>query len=315
MKIKLIKLYVLIFVLVFSGFIFGGPRSSEYVGSSKCITCHSSMHPKICRGWQHTPHHLVMKEISEDEDIPGDFSVNSVFKKEDIKYIIGYKSGRYTYIGFDFTVFPLQWMEKDSAWKERASADASMTCFGCHTTGYFVSSKEFVEPGIGCEVCHGPGEKHVKSEGSIEFIVNPKKLSRDRSRMICGQCHSAGNDPSGKFGFPIMSDGIDSATDEKILRPFIPGEDLTLGFVDAKPKVAKRSDEYSSLMQAPDYFAKLICTDCHDPHNKQNNPSMLIDASNGTCLKCHEDYTKDLAVHKEVDKKHCWECHKYAHTH
>ena len=205
MKIKLFKLHVLIFVVVFSGFVFGGEYPGEYVGSSKCITCHSILHPEICTGWQNTAMHLVIKEVSDDEDIPGDFTMNSVFKREDVKFRIGLKSGRFVYIGSDFTVFPLQWMEKDAVWKERKSADASMTCFGCHTTGYFVSSKEFVEPGVGCEVCHGPGEKHIKSPCSADFIVNLAKLSRDRSRMICGQCHSAGKDPSGEFGFPIMS--------------------------------------------------------------------------------------------------------------
>ena len=49
--------------------------------------------------------------------------------------------------------------------------------------------------GISCERCHGPGREHFsrhQSGGdiSIEAIVNPAKLPRDRDVEVCAQCHS-----------------------------------------------------------------------------------------------------------------------------
>ena len=315
MKFNTIKIVFVFLTAVLFGLTFGNPRKSDYIGSDKCLSCHNESHPEICREWENTSMHLVIKEVSDDEDIPGDFTVNSVFKREDVKFRIGLNSGRNAYIGSDFKVFPLEWRERDAVWKKRSSSDASVTCFGCHTTGYFVSSKEFVELGVGCEACHGPGKKHAGSDKKIGTIVNPEKLSRDRNLMICGQCHSFGYDHSGVYRFPVVCAGIDSSTGEKILTPFQPGDDLTTAFEDKKAKPTETGHAYSLLIQTPEYYSKQLCTDCHAAHGKSGNPAMLIDASNGTCLKCHKNPMKDLAVYSEADKKLCWECHKYAHTH
>lgn len=63
-------------------------------------------------------------------------------------------------------------------------------CYECHTTGYghptgFRSSVE--TPGLknaGCEVCHGPGSKHVKSEAA-------KDIKGNLTAQDCQRCHSA----------------------------------------------------------------------------------------------------------------------------
>ena len=186
--------------------------------------------------------------------------------------------------------------------------DASQSCLGCHATGFFISEKTYVEPGVGCEACHGPGKKHVDTNGSEGTIVNPSDLPPDRSRMVCGQCHSLGKDSSGKHPFPVMSDG-------EVLKPYQPGQDMTLGFVDDKPVIARKGGEYSLLVLSPDYYAKQVCIDCHDPHGKNDNASMLIDGTSETCLRCHRINFPDLSTHWGADKSPCWECHNYAHTH
>src|SRR5205085_9438571 len=35
------------------------------------------------------------------------------------------------------------------------------SCAACHVTGYRDDDSSFLEPGIGCEECHGPGSRHV----------------------------------------------------------------------------------------------------------------------------------------------------------
>jgi len=63
-------------------------------------------------------------------------------------------------------------------------------CYSCHTTGYgrpggFVSVE--ATPGLknaGCEVCHGPGERHVQT-GGAGFI------KRRLTKEDCEVCHTS----------------------------------------------------------------------------------------------------------------------------
>ncbi len=81
-------------------------------------------------------------------------------------------------------------------------------CQRCHTTG-------FKEPGgfpkggeplrnVGCESCHGPGDKHVKEDtekrGNILALTD--KCDSCVILQICGSCHDDQNDPS--FEFELM---------------------------------------------------------------------------------------------------------------
>jgi hypothetical protein len=68
-------------------------------------------------------------------------------------------------------------------------------CGGCHATGVDLEKKNFVEPGVGCEACHGKGSWHAilpkaKVYQKRETIVNPAKLTMGVSVQICGSCHN-----------------------------------------------------------------------------------------------------------------------------
>ncbi len=61
-------------------------------------------------------------------------------------------------------------------------------CYSCHTTGYgkprgFISPEKTPHLKIaGCEVCHGPGELHVKT-------MNPSNIKRSMTLKDCEVCH------------------------------------------------------------------------------------------------------------------------------
>jgi len=54
---------------------------------------------------------------------------------------------------------------------------------------------KFVEPGVGCEACHGR-ENHIIAplDKKAETIISPDKLPVNASAMICGSCHNQGKD-------------------------------------------------------------------------------------------------------------------------
>lgn len=62
-------------------------------------------------------------------------------------------------------------------------------CYACHTTGYgkpggFVSVEKTPHlKNAGCEVCHGPGELHVKTR-------SPQYIKRRLSIADCEVCHT-----------------------------------------------------------------------------------------------------------------------------
>ncbi len=62
-------------------------------------------------------------------------------------------------------------------------------CYHCHTTGYgkpggFVSPEKTPHlKNAGCEVCHGPGEFHVKTQ-------KPQDVKRHLTKEDCESCHT-----------------------------------------------------------------------------------------------------------------------------
>ena len=61
-------------------------------------------------------------------------------------------------------------------------------CYPCHTTGYgrpggFVSPEETPHlKNAGCEVCHGPGARHARTEAAGDIVGN-------LSKKDCERCH------------------------------------------------------------------------------------------------------------------------------
>jgi mono/diheme cytochrome c family protein len=86
------------------------------------------------------------------------------------------------------------------------SAEEVKECFACHTTGYgrpggFTSFEETPQlADAGCEVCHGPGSRHVEEGG------DPSLIKRDLTLKDCEVCHNA--ERVGAFNFkPLLFGG------------------------------------------------------------------------------------------------------------
>lgn len=74
--------------------------------------------------------------------------------------------------------------------KKRLTAEEIKGCYSCHTTGYgkpggFISPEKTPHLKIaGCEVCHGPGEFHVKTK-------SPRDIKRRMTIKDCEVCHTS----------------------------------------------------------------------------------------------------------------------------
>jgi predicted CXXCH cytochrome family protein len=274
-----------------------------YVGSDTCCSCHATQDPETVRNWQISLHAAASALYGSEEGntllLIGSGTAGSVRVATDLRVEV-----------VEGTQLETTFPPHDQLAVQGAAVDAGQTCLGCHTTGYSILEKNYSEPGVGCEACHGPGRKHVDSGGLEGTIVNPSKLSADRNRMVCGQCHSLGFDPSGKHPFPVSGGKA----------PFLPGEDLNVAFIDSKPVTTFQGGEYSTFVNSPEPYSDQLCTDCHNPHGNEEAQSMLVDPSSTLCKRCHSNPLSgidqvDEESHWGADRHNCWECHDYAHLH
>ncbi len=194
-------------------------------------------------------------------------------------------------------------------------------CAYCHTTGlkinYDLTAEAFdtrmIEPGVGCEACHGPGSNHVKAasfyfDKEKETIINPKNLPWRLSAMICGQCHKSGLSAKEitphKAGFP-----------ERYAFPYDydVGKPLYNYFVkDPENKVEGGNVQYNEWQQSQHAKAGIICIDCHSVHEKDTkkpvNKSLTKLPADKLCKSCHTSVEK-RAAHRIHTFGSCIACH------
>jgi len=228
--------------------------------------------------------------------------------------------------------------------KGRPFGHWNSSCIKCHSVagnpGMKPETKELfskvAEIGIACEACHGPGEKHIAfhknplnryqqhfSKTPDPTIVNPSKLSAERSSQICGRCHSNFN--------PIDYEGYWFNGDQ-----YKPGEDLELYqetvrfgsethdqmiedgramyWDDGTCRVGGR--EYLGLLESKCYQeGEMSCITCHSMHHYEKTDDQLKTVATGdqVCMNCHQDIAKDISAHSHhavgSTGSSCLNCH------
>ena len=119
-------------------------KQTDYVGSEKCISCHTELHSEIIKEWKSSRHHLSMKEFPDYGNIIPD----SLIYGENIIAVIG--NSMDILIDSDFRLI----IKKDLRESNFSPPhnligaadiiiDASQSCFGCHSTGYFIREKKY----------------------------------------------------------------------------------------------------------------------------------------------------------------------------
>jgi hypothetical protein len=143
----------------------------------------------------------------------------------------------------------------------------------------------FLENGIGCERCHGPGKTHVDRmragrSPDASALVNPAKLEARRRDSVCAHCHLTGEVRVTKAG--------------KSLSDFRPGDllsDYTASFVweTTSNQGLTVTSHYEKLWQSLCKKAsgdRLWCGSCHNPHSVPSAASQQ-DYFRKKCLACH----------------------------
>ncbi|HEX3344974.1 MAG TPA: tetratricopeptide repeat protein, partial [Polyangiaceae bacterium] len=182
-------------------------------------------------------------------------------------------------------------------------------CISCHTDyprRQAGTDELFVDPlptGVGCERCHGPGQRHVASLRAAD-IVNPGRLSTVRQLDVCAQCHES------SFSQLRADRG------EYSYRPGQPLADYRVNFVGQPPE-----EDRFILLAHPERMVrsacwrgsggKLVCTSCHDPHKSSfEQPAAWWDAK---CNACHAEHgCTEKPEARAAQNDHCVTCHMRA---
>jgi Cytochrome c554 and c-prime len=153
-------------------------------------------------------------------------------------------------------------------------------CFACHSNGGVSAGKLHMEslvPGVGCQSCHGPAEKHAEAVRAGDAAGAKMKhladLSAEETADLCGQCHRTWSQIA--IGGPR---GVNNVR----FQPYRLGN--------------------SKCFDASD--ARIRCTSCHDPHSTLETNLASYDSK---CAACHA-----TALHTKVckvAKKDCASCH------
>jgi hypothetical protein len=284
-----------------------------YAGSDTCAQCH----PEVYAQWRLTSHARMLIDAVRDPFaiLATDFGDDIPFEKEDVLYTVGchWVQKYLTRIDGVLYVLPKYWnvgkrkWEPYSIWNWREQP-YNVHCDGCHAVGFDPETESFFEPGVGCESCHGPGQKHVDTGGRLSEIVNPANLSPDRAMMVCMACHT---------------DGMDKATETyPFAVGYVPGEDiddyLTTFFM---PKPNSKRWYWGSVnflerkrmfrfFQSKFFSTTRACEVCGFDRGATAPVERLMSPSEycGTCHKFRNENFLQHSGHRPV-KVECRDCH------
>lgn len=239
---------------------------ATYVGSAACMACHSD----IAANHSLHAHGNALKGIQDgtptypnDATWAGGFDPPDGKQWTDVAYVIGGHLRKAKFVDTDGFVMTdgvegvnTQWNlafpdnEATAGWTVHLADQVDpppydYDCFVCHVTGAVESdpgdpvfqdnrpgmSGTFVELGVQCEVCHGPGSNHAPNPGARDLFV-------DTVSTTCRECH---------------------ITSYK-------SEDTTLLASDGYIIEAQQWVE----LQASGGHAGFSCLYCHDPHVSAN---------------------------------------------
>lgn len=312
-------------------------QPKSYVGSDTCKMCHLEHFDS----WKMTLHSRMLQDAKKNEDaiiVPIDEKMIRedlekigdalkvpaqeiyVPKKEEILYTIGSQWKQRYLVKKDNTFFisPIQYNTETGRWvnyeeKDWDSRPWMAKCGGCHATGVDMAAGTFVEPGVGCEACHGKGSWHAALPKTEVFekrntIVNPAKLTMGVAVQICGACHNRGKSVMDKAAsWPVGYEPGKALTAYYSSTSFEKGD---VKHVYANEFAKAHHQQYIDWQQSKHSEVGVTCTSCHYVHQigMPQTRSQTMKPGSGQCFQCHIQVNTNMA-HSIHSFANCVGCH------
>ena len=306
---------------------------ATFVGSETCKKCHE----RIFLEWKTSLHSRMMRDVKADPlanignfDVPNDVRT---FRKDEIAYTLG-SQWRQQYlkkVGDDLIVLPASYHFSSDKWTPYQAGEPAKRkwwteCAGCHATGVDPVKKTFVEAGVACEACHGPGSNHVEAVPGFEIptIISASRLNSGLSAQICGSCHTRGREKNGgKNAYPAK---YQTHKGEANLQLYFdeanPAHEHDAKYFWPSGESKYSNQQYLDWKQSEHAKVGVVCATCHSVHQSKTGISSNLDASNlllairsktrlfedQLCKSCHTT-VQYRSVHRIHTFGSCVRCH------
>jgi len=255
----------------------------------------------------------------------------------EIHFVVGSGNLGHSYVtnrdGYLFQT-PISWFSRKQIWDtspgfpedRRTGRPITAQCLFCHANRVHPlegSVNRYETPifdgyAIGCERCHGPGERHLENPGrrdtetNIDYtIVNPRWLAPDLRQSVCEQCHLEGESRILRRGRSLYD-----------FRPGLPFDSFWTVYVrGAERAVDHRAVHHVEQMAASRCYRlseesasegkrKLGCATCHNPHDYPAAADRVA-YYRKQCLNCHKDRGCSLPAPERWanNENSCFDCH------
>jgi formate-dependent nitrite reductase cytochrome c552 subunit len=304
---------------------------AAFVGSETCKKCHERTYLE----WKTSLHSRMMRDAKlEPLVIIGDFRNPpgnvANFTKEEIAYTLGsqWKQQYLKKEGQDLIVLPAQYNFFTGEWipyhaDKPEKRNWFMECAGCHATGVAPEKKTFVEMGIACEACHGPGSNHVEAVPGYEIptIIQASRLTPALAAQICGSCHTGGRDKTGKYAYPVEYQTYKGVGNIRLyFNEFNKQDNPELFWPSGESRHSNQ--QYLDWKKSEHAKVGVTCITCHDVHRSRStlqavgevpNPLVVIRSKtrlfeDKLCKTCHTT-PQHRSVHRIHTFGSCVRCH------
>ncbi|MFO0838752.1 MAG: multiheme c-type cytochrome [Phycisphaerae bacterium] len=289
----------------------GGAR---YIGSTACRLCHADISAQqALHGHAQTLSGIRGEAPAFPGTSAGVPDPPAGFAWSDISYVIGgyvrsayFLDGQGYLLTTGLTSAATQWNPKFGAngtnagfapYLPDATAPTPFTfdCIRCHVTGAIARDADnprsqdnrqgiegtWVEAGVQCEACHGPGSNHFRTVAGRVVIDRTRIFVDATGTDTCAKCH-----------------GSADAAERAVIR-------ARDGFIEHY--------EQDSELRVSGGHSSFKCTICHDPHRSTAYDRAV--AIRNECTSCHTTATpaghagKVLRIGDYVEPVTCVSCH------
>jgi predicted CXXCH cytochrome family protein len=222
---------------------------------------------------------------------------------------------------------PANWEKLDNA------SSYQLNCAVCHTSqlrnlkgqGFDTNNLEFKEPGVGCEMCHGPAAQHAvdmaqnrfSAKAPLDPPVNFSQLGNRDFVAICAQCHMQSairkTGTGGELNYASSGEFFVRHTSSPL------GDYSRKGFY-RDGRLRQTTFIVEALERSKCFRSgQVSCGNCHDPHghDSASNPTSVKFRDNPDlmCTGCHRQLVEGVraAQHShhalQSEGSRCVSCH------
>ncbi len=236
-----------------------------------------------------------------------DYKILYTFGTEPLQqYLVSFPNGRLQQLPVAWNTQTQTWFDPQPELKAQADEWVHWTqgaknwnsmCADCHSSNVEKNfnavensyNTRISELNIGCESCHGPGEKHLQAVEAVTFkpgIDNPHidMMANENPQVVvdkCARCHARRQQLTAKF----------EHGSSQLLDHYLPAV-LTPPLYHSDGQILDEVFVYGSFLQSKMYQSNVGCVDCHEPHSGK-----LKAEGNQLCVGCHSSEQFDTPEH------------------